>query len=95
VASAGDSFACVLPFTPPFALEVRRLLPDTTSVWHRSLWAAGLMALPAALALLVFALERAASAARGVGAVPRARRWWRRRSPASRCCGCCSRTAST
>ncbi|MCG8424990.1 MAG: hypothetical protein MJE77_44480 [Proteobacteria bacterium] len=51
-ARAGDSI-CVLPFTPPFGLEVRRLLPDLPGIAARSLWAAGLMATPALLVLLL------------------------------------------
>ncbi len=57
-ATGGSSFACVLPFTPPFALEVRRLLPDTAGVWTRSLWASSLLALPVLCVLLLVALER-------------------------------------
>lgn len=49
---AGDSI-CVLPFTPPFGLEVRRLLPDIPGIGARSLWAAGLMITPALLLLLL------------------------------------------
>ena len=48
-----DDPICVLPFTPPFGLEVRRLLPDMPSIAARSLWAAGLLVTPA-LFLLFF-----------------------------------------
>ena len=44
----GDGEAvCVLPFAAPFALEVRRLLPDTGGLATRSLWAAAMLVLPA------------------------------------------------
>jgi hypothetical protein len=55
-ATPGDRDSiCVLPFQPPFALEVRRLLPDVAGVDARSGWAAGLLITPALLALLVLA----------------------------------------
>jgi hypothetical protein len=50
-----EASACVLPFTPPFGLEVRRLLPAVAAVAARSLWAQGLCAAPALLALLLLA----------------------------------------
>ncbi|HWN67853.1 MAG TPA: hypothetical protein VNM90_09440, partial [Haliangium sp.] len=52
-----DSALCVLPFTPPFGLEVRRLLPDVPVVRARSLWAVGLAITPAVLALLALAAQ--------------------------------------
>ncbi|WP_428261280.1 hypothetical protein [Haliangium sp.] len=55
---AGEGAVCVLPFTPPFGLEVRRLLPDVPGIHARSLWAAGLAVGPALLALLVLAARR-------------------------------------
>ena len=48
-----DDSICVLPFTPPFGLEVRRLLPDLPGIAARSLWVAGLMTTPALLLLLL------------------------------------------
>jgi hypothetical protein len=54
-AASDDSALCVLPFTPPFGLEVRRLLPDVGGVRGRSLWAVGLAITPAVLALLALA----------------------------------------
>ncbi|HTJ43989.1 MAG TPA: hypothetical protein VL463_17910, partial [Kofleriaceae bacterium] len=47
-----DAIACVLPYAPPFVLEVRRLVPDTGGVAARSLWAAGLFATVALFALV-------------------------------------------
>ncbi len=52
-----DRAVCVLPFTPPFGLEVRRLLPDVAGVRARSWWAAGLAVTPALLALLALAAQ--------------------------------------
>ena len=51
--TGGDSFACALPFeaTQPFALGIRRLLPDADGVTLRSLWASLFVALPVLLAL--------------------------------------------
>ncbi|MBT8492791.1 MAG: hypothetical protein KJO07_07000, partial [Deltaproteobacteria bacterium] len=51
---ADDDFSCFLPFqaTQPFALEVRRLVPDVAGVTTRSLWAGLFMAAPALLWLL-------------------------------------------
>jgi hypothetical protein len=55
-ATPGDRDSiCILPFQAPFALEVRRLLPDVAGVDARSAWAAGLLITPALLALLVLA----------------------------------------
>lgn len=48
-----DDSICVLPFTPPFGMEVRRLLPDLPGIAARSLWAAGLFTTPALLLLLL------------------------------------------
>ncbi|ACY14992.1 hypothetical protein [Haliangium ochraceum] len=56
-AANDDRAVCVLPFTPPFGLEVRRLLPDVPAVRARSLWAAGLAITPALLALLLLAAQ--------------------------------------
>ncbi len=56
-ASDGDA-VCVLPFAAPFALEVRRLLPDTGGLATRSLWAAAMLMLPALGWLLWLAAER-------------------------------------
>jgi hypothetical protein len=56
-----DSALCVLPFTPPFGLEVRRLLPDVPGVRGRSLWAVGLAITPAVLALLALAAQARSS----------------------------------
>ncbi|HWM85001.1 MAG TPA: hypothetical protein VNO33_04165, partial [Kofleriaceae bacterium] len=53
----GDA-VCVLPFAAPFALEVRRLLPDTGGLATRSLWAAAMLVLPALGWLLWLAAER-------------------------------------
>jgi hypothetical protein len=57
VPAVDDSALCVLPFTPPFGLEVRRLLPDVPGVRARSLWAVGLAITPAVLALLALAAQ--------------------------------------
>src|SRR5262249_27051360 len=46
---------CVLALSPPFGLEIRRLLPSPKAIGMRSLLAAGTIALPALLALIVFA----------------------------------------
>ncbi len=54
----GNRAICVLPFTPPFGLEVRRLLPDLPGIQARSLWAAGLAVTPALLALLLCGVRR-------------------------------------
>src|SRR5690606_3006034 len=43
---------CVLPFAPPYALEVRRLVPDVAGVDQRASWAAALLIAPALLGLL-------------------------------------------
>lgn len=51
--SRADDSICVLPFTPPFGLEVRRLLPDVPGIGARSFWVAGLMTTPALLFLLL------------------------------------------
>ena len=57
--AAGDAGAvCVLPYSAPFALEVRRLLPDTTGLATRSLWAGAMLVLPALGWLLWLAAER-------------------------------------
>lgn len=48
-----DDSICVLPFTPPFGMEVRRLLPDIPGISARSLWAAGLFTTPALLLLFL------------------------------------------
>ncbi len=56
-ASDGDA-VCVLPFAAPFALEVRRLLPDTAGLATRSLWASAMLVLPALGWLLWLAAER-------------------------------------
>ena len=59
-ASAGDDdrIVCVLPFTAPFALQVRRLVPDLAGVTGRALWAGGLLILPALLWLAWLAARR-------------------------------------
>jgi hypothetical protein len=60
---APDAFACVLPFTPPFGLEVRRLVPDVAGVTVRALWAGTLVTAPIALLLLFLAAARAGARA--------------------------------
>ena len=51
---SGDLGAsCVLPFAPPFAFEVRRLVPDVEGTDARSTWAALLLVGPALVFLLV------------------------------------------
>ena len=52
-----DESVCVLPFAPPFGLEVRRLLPDVAGVAARSLWAAGLISAPALLLLALLCAQ--------------------------------------
>ena len=46
---------CVLPFAPPYALEVRRLVPDVAGIDARAAWAAALLIAPALLGLLLLA----------------------------------------
>jgi hypothetical protein len=46
---------CVLPFTPPFGLEVRRLLPDVNGVALRAGWATTVLVAPAVLLLALLA----------------------------------------
>ncbi len=58
--------SCVLPFSPPFAFEVRRLVPDVAGNDARALWAALLLTAPALVFLLVLG-------ARARGEVTRAR----------------------
>ncbi len=62
VAGAGadddDRIVCVLPFTAPFALEVRRLVPDLAGLTGRALWAGCLLILPALLWLAWLAARR-------------------------------------
>jgi hypothetical protein len=53
-----DAIACVLPYAPPFVLEVRRLVPDVGGIDARALWAAGLFATVALFALLALAARR-------------------------------------
>ena len=48
---------CVLPPVGPFALEVRRLVPDTILVARCSLWAVALIVTPIVLVMLVFAAQ--------------------------------------
>ncbi len=43
---------CVLPFAPPYALEVRRLVPDVDGLDQRATWAAALLIAPCLLGLL-------------------------------------------
>lgn len=51
---SGDVGAsCVLPFSPPFGFEVRRLVPDVAGTDARSTWAAVLLVAPALVFLLV------------------------------------------
>jgi hypothetical protein len=54
----GRESICVLPYAAPFALEVRRLVPDTAGLATRSLWAAAMLILPALGWLLWLAAER-------------------------------------
>ena len=54
---ADDESACVLPLTPPFGLELRRLIPAPREIGARSLFAAGLLAAPAFFALVAFAIR--------------------------------------
>lgn len=53
-----DSFVCVLPVHPPFALEVRRLLPSVHTVRTRAIWAGILLMLPALLLMSALAWQR-------------------------------------
>ena len=53
-----DAIACVLPYAPPFVLEVRRLVPDVGGIEARALWAAGLFATVALFALVALASRR-------------------------------------
>lgn len=55
---------CVLPFSPPYALEVRRLVPDVAGIDARATWAAALLIAPALLGLLLLAGGTAASLTR-------------------------------
>ncbi len=41
-----DGAICVIPFAPPFALEVRRLRPDVAGVTSRGVWTAALLMFP-------------------------------------------------
>src|SRR5262249_10853489 len=52
-----EDAACVLPFTPPFGLEVRRLAPAPAALAARSRFAAGLVAAPCTLALLLLCMR--------------------------------------
>ncbi len=49
---------CVLPFSPPFGLEVRRLVPDVRGISARSAWAAGSLIAPALALLLAISIRR-------------------------------------
>jgi len=55
---------CVLPFVPPYALEVRRLVPDVGGLDARATWAAALLIAPALLGLLLLAGGTAAGLTR-------------------------------
>jgi hypothetical protein len=55
VESGDIGASCVLPFSPPYAFEVRRLVPDVEGVDARSLWAGLLLVGPALVFLLVLA----------------------------------------
>ncbi|WP_224365502.1 MFS transporter [Hyalangium versicolor] len=52
--SEGTDFACVLPVTPPFAMELRFFVPDVTAVKLRALWTAAFTLGPVLLLILLF-----------------------------------------
>jgi hypothetical protein len=57
-ATGGRGAICPLPLAPPFALEVRRLLPDVAGVTLRATWALGLILAPLLGWALALALRR-------------------------------------
>ncbi|HUS67929.1 MAG TPA: hypothetical protein VMZ28_25510, partial [Kofleriaceae bacterium] len=62
--TASDTSVCVLPALAPYALEVRRLVADTSGLVLRASWAAALLVLPALAWLLWLAAERSSRLAR-------------------------------
>ncbi|HUQ07927.1 MAG TPA: hypothetical protein VM261_35775 [Kofleriaceae bacterium] len=53
VESGDIGASCILPFSPPYAFEVRRLVPDVDGTDARSLWAGLILVGPALVFLLV------------------------------------------